>query len=129
MNNIFVFGQSRDSVNYDDYCLIKYSQVVSIKTISSEVPDKFSLSQNYPNPFNPTTRIGFRIAEFGSVTLNIYDIQGRKIHVLVDQKLSPGDYDIDFDGSNFPSGVYYYRMEVNSSNSSYTNARKMVIVK
>ncbi len=119
--------------NYDpngDYCTIKYSQPIGIQPISSEVPRNFSLSQNYPNPFNPTTKIKFSIPTFkgarGMITkLIIYDILGREIAVLVNQQLKPGTYEVDFDGSNYPSGVYFYQLVADS----FIETRKMVLIK
>ena len=99
--------------------------VVGINQLSTEIPDNFSLSQNYPNPFNPTTNFEFRIAESGFVKLTVFDIAGAEIQTLVNRRLSPGTYSVDFDGSNLPSGVYYYRIEANS----YTETKKMVLIK
>jgi hypothetical protein len=81
------------------------------------VPKYFSLSQNYPNPFNPTTKIKFDTPPQPSpkgreqwVRLLIYDILGREITTLVNQQLKPGTYEVEWDGSNFPSGVYFYKL-------------------
>ncbi|MBZ0203974.1 MAG: T9SS type A sorting domain-containing protein [Ignavibacteria bacterium] len=108
------------------------SIVVGITQISTEVPNLFSLSQNYPNPFNPTTNIGFRIANFGLVRIIVYDALGREIQTLVDQELTPGTYEVRFDGSNLPSGVYYYKLafrQAGSSTGSFTETKRMVILK
>lgn len=99
--------------------------VVGINQISAEVPENFSLTQNFPNPFNPSTNIGFRIADFGMVRIVIYDALGREIQTLVNQELSPGTYEVDFNGSNLPSGVYYYMLET----ENYKESKRMVLVK
>ncbi|MCI0448785.1 MAG: T9SS type A sorting domain-containing protein [Chlorobi bacterium] len=108
---------------------IQYGQILGFNQINSEVPDKFSLSQNYPNPFNPSTKIRFDIASVGTVhrtvRLIVYDALGREIQTLVNEQLTPGTYEVDFDGSNLPSGVYYYKLET----ELFTETKKMVLIK
>jgi len=101
------------------------SMLTGINSISSEVPDQFSLMQNYPNPFNPTTQFGFRIADFGLVRLTVFDALGGEVTSLVNQQLNPGTYEVSWDASVYPSGVYYYRLE----SGSFTQTRKMVLIK
>lgn len=88
-------------------------------------PEKFSLSQNYPNPFNPVTNFGFRIAEFGLVKLTIYDAVGKEIAIIVNEEMQPGSYSVDWDASNYPSGVYFYKLE----SGSFVESKKMVLIK
>ncbi|MCX6165391.1 MAG: YCF48-related protein [Ignavibacteriae bacterium] len=83
---------------------------VWVKNISSEVPDKFSLSQNYPNPFNPTTNIKFQVISSNVVKLVVFDILGKEIATLVNEKLTPGTYETTFDAPAYPSGVYFYKL-------------------
>ncbi len=105
--------------------------LTGIQLISSDIPTQFSLSQNYPNPFNPVTKIKFDIPPLSStgegpgVRLVIYDILGREIAVLVNDHLKPGKYELVWDGTNYPSGVYYYRLE----SQYFTLARKMLLIK
>jgi hypothetical protein len=101
------------------------TSLTGINQISLEVPDKFSLEQNYPNPFNPSTKIKFQILKSGIVKLAVFDVLGREIQVLVNQLLSPGTYEADFDGSNLPSGVYYYKLE----SEEFSVTKKMVVLK
>ncbi len=89
------------------------------------VPDKYSLSQNYPNPFNPVTRLGFGISDLGFVTLKVYDILGNEIKTLVNEIKSAGYYEIDFNGSDLSSGIYFYKLEA----GSFKETRRMMIVK
>lgn len=89
------------------------------------VPGEFSLFQNYPNPFNPTTQFGFRIADFGLVRLTVFDAIGREVEVLVNQQLQPGTYEINWDASVYPSGVYYYRLEA----GDFSETKKMILIK
>jgi len=92
---------------------------------SSETPKQFSLYQNYPNPFNPTTKIKFNVPKSFIVTLKIFDILGREIAILVNEKLNAGEYEINFDGSNLSSGIYFYKLETNS----FSETKKMLLLK
>jgi hypothetical protein len=107
--------------------------VIGINPVISEVPQNFILYQNYPNPFNPVTTIKFDIPntplssvrEWQGVRLIIYDILGREISVLVDEKLKPALYRVNWDASGYSSGVYYYRL----NSGDYSQTRKMVLIK
>jgi hypothetical protein len=92
---------------------------------NDEVITKFSLEQNYPNPFNPSTTIQYQIPESGLVTLKIYDVLGREIITLVNEELSAGKHEADFDASGFNSGVYFYRLQA----GSFIETKKMVLMK
>lgn len=96
-----------------------------ISQISGEVPQKFSLSQNYPNPFNPKTNFEFKIAETGSVKLEIFDAAGRLIETIVDKEFKPGIYKAEWNAAQKPSGVYFYRLNT----GNFTETRKMILVK
>ncbi len=119
---------------------------IGITPISNEVPNNFSLYQNYPNPFNPNTVIKFNIpllrgvaeSRGVSVQLKIYDVLGREVSTLVNQNLQPGSYEVNFDGTNLPSGVYFYKLVVgdpreigtgNTNNGGFSETKKMMIVK
>jgi hypothetical protein len=99
--------------------------LIGVQNISQEVPQSYSLMQNYPNPFNPKTTIEFEVKEKGDAVVKIYDILGRLTSVLVDEELKPGTYKTYFDGSNFASGIYFYRLQINN----YSETRKMVLIK
>ncbi len=101
------------------------SQLTEVNPISNEVPNKFSLLQNYPNPFNPETQIGFRISETGFVSLKVYSELGKEVQTLVNEKLSPGIYDVNFDGSNLSSGIYFYKIQA----GNYSEVKKMTLLK
>jgi len=83
------------------------------------------LSQNYPNPFNPVTNIKFEIVKDGFVTLKIYDVLGNEVSTLISEKRSQGAYEINWDASNYPSGVYFYKLTVGEQSIE----KKMVLVK
>jgi len=81
--------------------------------------------QNYPNPFNPTTTISWYSPVSGQQTLKIYDILGNEITTLVNEFKPAGNYEVMFDGSNFPSGVYYYRLQ----SGKFTVTKKLVLLR
>ena len=89
------------------------------------LPADYSLSQNYPNPFNPVTTISFSLPVAGFAKLEVYNIMGQKVAVLVDGQLEAGVHSAIFDGRNTASGVYFYRL----STSEFTDTQKMVLLK
>ena len=94
-------------------------------TLNNEIPKEFRLYENYPNPFNPTTNIKFDIPKSSYVQLIVYDVLGREIKTLVNENMNAGRYDINWDGSSYPSGVYFYKMVA----GDFVNVRKMVLLK
>lgn len=79
----------------------------------NEIPEGFKLGQNYPNPFNPTTNINYTIDQAGLVTLRVYDITGREVATLVNNRKNAGDHTVTFDATNLASGVYIYTLQAN----------------
>ncbi|GAB6281271.1 MAG: hypothetical protein STSR0008_00100 [Ignavibacterium sp.] len=108
-----------DGVVYGD------TTVVDVENETSITPTKFSLSQNYPNPFNPNTTIRFQIPERTFVTLKIYDILGKEVATLVNEEKSAGEYELEFSGNNFTSGLYFYQLKARN----YIETKKMILVK
>jgi photosystem II stability/assembly factor-like uncharacterized protein len=102
---------------------------IGIKSISSEIPERFSLYQNHPNPFNPATRIKFDIPPSkgarGMTRLVIYDVLGKEVAILVNENLKPGSYEAEWDGTNYPSEVYFYKLETDN----FSVTKKMVLIK
>ncbi|MCC7158724.1 MAG: proprotein convertase P-domain-containing protein [Ignavibacteria bacterium] len=96
-----------------------------VNQIASEIPLKFMLHQNYPNPFNPVTSIKFAIPSSAFTVIKVYDIIGREVAKLVDKQLSAGTYEVTFDGKDFASGVYFYRIE----SADFVDVKKMMLVK
>jgi hypothetical protein len=86
---------------------------------------KSELIQNYPNPFNPVTNIKYQIGENSFVTLKIFDVLGREVAVLVNENLKAGQYQVDWNAGDYPSGVYFYRL----SAGNYTEMRRMILIK
>jgi hypothetical protein len=104
---------------------------VRINNPPEVIPDEFSLRQNYPNPFNPSTKIRFDIAPHsrgaGGVftSLKVSDLLGREIATLVNEKLNPGSYEVTFDGTNLPSGIYFYKL----TTGIFVETKKMILMK
>jgi photosystem II stability/assembly factor-like uncharacterized protein len=91
----------------------------------NNVPHKFSLAQNYPNPFNPGTIISYQIPTTNDVKIILYDAMGRELKTLVDKQQIAGSHKIEFDGTDFPSGVYFYKLIAGSFNET----KKMILIK
>ncbi len=98
---------------------------IGITPISNEIPNNFSLHQNYPNPFNPTSKIKFDILKLSDVKIIVYDLFGREVATLVNEQIKPGTYETEFDGTNFSSGVYYYKLVA----EGFVETKKMVLIK
>ena len=98
---------------------------VGINVISSAVPEKFELYNNYPNPFNPSTNIKFDIAENSITELKVYDLNGKEIETLVNESLTPGSYEYNFNAVNLPSGVYFYKLKA----GDFVSTKRMVLIK
>ena len=99
------------------------TQPVGINPIAGEIPVDFHLYSNYPNPFNPTTKIKFDIPKSSYVKLIVYDVLGREIKTLVNEKLNAGRYDVSWTGSDYPSGVYIYKLYT----GDFVDLKKMVL--
>jgi len=100
-----------------------------VKIVSAEdeefIPIELALEQNYPNPFNPSTKIEFSIQDFGFVSLKIYDILGNEVATLVNSEKPSGVYQVEWNASNVPSGVYFYQLKT----GSFVQTKKMILVK
>jgi hypothetical protein len=103
--------------------------VTGIKPISL-VADKFALSQNYPNPFNPVTNIKFSIPSNGYAKLNIYNALGQQVQTLLNGSINTGTYSVQFNGAKLNSGLYFYKLELNSNDGKYfSDVKKLMLVK
>ncbi|HUI31648.1 MAG TPA: glycoside hydrolase family 3 C-terminal domain-containing protein, partial [Candidatus Acidoferrales bacterium] len=111
------------------YSLYEFDVYASDTTAAVEgslhVPDRYSLDDNFPNPFNPTTMIGYQLPVKSRVSLDVYDVLGRKVAGLVDDEENAGYYKVNFDGSKLSSGVYFCRLTA----GNYASVKKMVMVK
>ena len=103
---------------------------VKIQKTSSKIPSSYELYQNYPNPFNPTTSIKFEIPKSLSVKLIVYDLLGKEVATLVNEKLNAGSYEVKWpapsgDGSSYSSGVYFYRLVT----GDFIDVKRMLLIK
>jgi hypothetical protein len=87
--------------------------------------DDYKLFQNFPNPFNPVTKLSYKINKEGVVTLKVYNLVGQVLKVLVSEYQKPGRYEVAFDGSEFSTGIYLYKLQVND----FTSVKRMTLLK
>jgi Secretion system C-terminal sorting domain/CARDB len=118
-------GAAGDSGVLRAWCLqfVYQTLVGGIGTV--EIPNYFSLAQNYPNPFNPSTSIKFSVPKQTNVTLKIYDVLGKEVATLVNEMKQPGFHTVDFNASDFASGIYFYRLDA----GEFSSVKKMMLVK
>lgn len=114
-----------DSTTSNANVIILKTNTVGINNISSIVPSEHKLYTNYPNPFNPTTKIKFEIPKDEFVKITIFDLSGKAVSELVNERLKAGVYEADFNGASLASGTYFYRIETNN----FVETRKMVLIK
>jgi hypothetical protein len=107
------------------FLTFEVTHLTGIKDGPATVPTVWNLEQNYPNPFNPSTTIKYQVQKTGNVTLKIFDILGRDIITLVNENKREGFYEVRFDASKIPSGVYIYRL----SSNEFTSSKKMLLIK
>ena len=125
-NNWAAIGNNTTN-NKWDLCIKAYcttdqpTKVVQQKRL----PEQFNLAQNYPNPFNPETTIEFSIPEQGKVELEVFNIIGRSVIKLVDGFKTKGVYQVEFNGENLASGVYFYRLKTDQ----FITTKKMVLMR
>ena len=105
--------------------------VLGVTQVSTEIPKDYKLYQNYPNPFNPKTNIKYSVkSQTSNVKLIVFDILGKKIAELVNQKQNAGTYEIDYSGNGLSSSVYFYRIEaVEPNGNKFVDSKKMVLLK
>jgi len=117
----------------DNFAVYGDTSVVSVKDETSNIPGEFYLSQNYPNPFNPSTIIKYSIGSKQYASLKVYDILGNEVATLINEEKEAGIYEVEFDATGIPSGIYFYRLTAGdpstSSGQSFTATKKMIILK
>ena len=90
-----------------------------------DLPKEFSLAQNYPNPFNPTTKIKFNLPKNSYTKLQVFDQLGRMIRTVINSDLNAGFHEVEFNGINLASGVYYYQIIADN----FKQTKKLVLSK
>jgi hypothetical protein len=99
--------------------------ITSVERLSTDLPTDFSLGQNYPNPFNPVTTIKYELPRESKTTLKVFNALGQEIATLVDEQKQPGRYEVQWNAENFPSGVYFCRLQA----GSFAQAKTLVVIK
>ncbi|NCS89455.1 MAG: T9SS type A sorting domain-containing protein [Ignavibacteria bacterium] len=99
--------------------------LLTIINIENTFPNSFVLSQNYPNPFNPSTKISYSVPKTSFVAIKVYDVLGKEITTLVNGEKSVGDYEVEFNGRNLSSGVYFYKMQA----GDFVETKKLILMK
>jgi hypothetical protein len=127
----FVFAQTRDTLSLRAAYARRMaaagyrtpSSFTGVNPLAAQgIPTQASLDQNYPNPFNPTTVVSFQLPVASNVWLAVYDLLGREVAVLVNERKAPGSYKVKFDGSSLASGVYFYRLQA----GDFVQSRKLL---
>ncbi len=104
---------------------IDYGTIVGVSNNVTSIADNYKLSQNYPNPFNPSTKIDYSIPKSGLVSIKVYDVLGKEVYTLVNEIKNAGSYEAVFNGANFSSGVYFYRIQA----GNFVETKKMYLLK
>jgi hypothetical protein len=92
---------------------------------SFQQSEDYKLFQNFPNPFNPSTKISYKIKKDGNVSLTVFNLVGQEVSVLVNEKQSAGNYEVEFDASELTTGVYLYKLQING----FTSVKRMTVLK
>jgi len=120
-----------DDVRIYDYALSTeeiaqlYGETSAIYSETKVIPGEFALRQNYPNPFNPQTTIQYQLPEGGNVKLQVFDLTGRLIQILVDENKQAGEYIVTWNAQNVSSGIYFYQLHT----EGFTSVKKCVKLK
>jgi hypothetical protein len=129
-------GNNSGPVNLGSYFLLDdlaFSGITADVDDEGNVPYEYTLEQNYPNPFNPSTTISFSVPTKAFISLKVYDALGKEISTLVEEEKSTGTYQVTFNASTLPSGIYFYRLiAVNSTENSarnFSEIKKMILLK
>ena len=98
---------------------------VGVEDTENKIPTEFALYQNYPNPFNPSTTIKYSIPKQSNVTIKVFDVLGSEVKTLVNKEQTQGNYEIEFDGTDLTSGIYFYRIQ----SGDFVETKKMILIK
>jgi len=122
-----LFGYMKKVTNLwaDPSLKLKYDVTVDVEDVKTELPTDFNLYQNYPNPFNPSTKIKFVIPKSSFVNLKVYNVLGKEAATLVNEERPAGTYEVEFNGTGLPSGVYFYRLRA----GDFVQTKKMMLMK
>jgi hypothetical protein len=132
-------GTRRNYINHSGSCVFAYAgqdatcanfgvyltPLTGLQNNNGSVPSAYSLLQNFPNPFNPETKINYAIPKAGLVKIVVYDLLGAEVSTLVNENMEAGYHNVTFNGTNFASGVYFYKITA----GEFTATKKMLLVK
>jgi len=110
-----------DDVTITNYC----GSLVGISGNDPVLPNTFALGQNYPNPFNPATVIKYQLPKSSNVKIRVFDILGKEVATLVNEKIEAGYHQVEFNGGDLASGLYLYKIEADG----FTDVKKMMLIK
>jgi hypothetical protein len=99
--------------------------ITSVERAPHDVPANFGLDQNYPNPFNPTTVISYQLSASSDVNLMVYDVLGREVAVLVNERKTAGSYSVTFNARGLASGVYFYRLRADD----FVETKRLILIR
>jgi hypothetical protein len=108
-------------VKFTNYC----GSLVGITGNDPLLPSTFALGQNYPNPFNPATVIKYQLPNSSNVIIKVFDILGKEVSTLVNERIEAGYHQVEFNGGNLASGLYLYKIEADG----FTEVKKMMLIK
>ncbi len=121
-----VVTSANNAITVGSYSVIyKFTGLTGISQTNNNIPSDFTLSQNYPNPFNPSTSISFSIPAGSKVKLIVFNAAGQQVAELVNENLSAGTYEYQFNAGKLTSGIYFYRL----TTDQFTDTKKMILVK
>ena len=120
-----IYVDEGNDVTIDDTLILDNELTGTYNNHGSLIPNDYKLEQNYPNPFNPITTIKYSIPKQSYVTLKVYDILGREVATLINGTKQPGEYEIEINDSNIPSGVYFYQLKA----GEFIQTKKMILIK
>jgi hypothetical protein len=116
-------ARTQENIIYFDNII--FSSISDVKELPNSFPSDFVLEQNYPNPFNPATNIRFSLPEANQVTLRVYDLLGQEVATLANQFMNAGTFEISFDASDLPTGIYTYSLTA----GKFQSVKKMIYLK
>ncbi len=116
---------SSNNINLIGFWYTTEGFITDIQEEENIIPSEFFLSQNYPNPFNPATKIKYGVKERINIRIAIFNTIGEEVNLLINETKEPGSYEIEFNASSLPSGVYFYRLQA----GVYVETRKMILLK
>lgn len=115
-----------NTFNTSEFSLEQSFIITKPEVLGIPVPQDIVLKQNFPNPFNPKTIISYRISKYKNINLRVYNARGEEVTTLIDKNQNSGSYEIEFDGSQYSSGIYFYTLE---ADGEFVESKRMILIK